>query len=63
MALPISYGNFSMEGEGNIRLYVFKKTDKVIKISRKNQKTVYINMRTNEETEELYEKLKNFVDK
>lgn len=57
------YGNFSMEGEGNIRLYVFKKTDKVIKISRKNQKTVYINMRTNEETEELYEKLKNFVDK
>lgn len=52
-----------MEGEGNIRLYVFKKTDKVIKISRKNQKTVYINMRTNEETEELYEKLKNFVDK
>lgn len=58
-----AYGNFSMEGEGNIRLYVFKKTDKVIKISRKNQKTVYINMRTNEETEELYEKLKNFVDK
>lgn len=57
-----AYGNFSMEGEGNIRLYVFKKTDKVIKISRKNQKTVYINMRTNEETEELYEKLKNFVD-
>ena len=58
-----AYGNFSMEGEGNIRFYVFKKTDKVIKISRKNQKTVYINMRTNEETEELYEKLKNFVDK
>lgn len=58
-----AYGNFSMEGEGNIRLYVFKKTDKVIKISRKNQKTVYINMRTNEETEELYEKMKNFVDK
>lgn len=58
-----AYGNFSMEGEGNIRLYVFKKTNKVIKISRKNQKTVYINMRTNEETEELYEKLKNFVDK
>lgn len=58
-----AYGNFSIEGEGNIRLYVFKKTDKVIKISRKNQKTVYINMRTNEETEELYEKLKNFVDK
>ena len=58
-----AYGNFSMEGEGNMRLYVFKKTDKVIKISRKNQKTVYINMRTNEETEELYEKLKNFVDK
>lgn len=58
-----AYGNFSMEGEGNIRLYVFKKIDKVIKISRKNQKTVYINMRTNEETEELYEKLKNFVDK
>lgn len=58
-----AYGNFSMEGEGNIRLYVFKKTDKVIKISRKNQKTVYINMRTNEETEELFEKLKKFVDK
>lgn len=58
-----AYGNFSMEGEGNIRLYVFKKTDKVIKISRKNQKTVYINMRTNEETEQLFEKLKNFVDK
>ncbi|WP_455093352.1 PH domain-containing protein [Parvimonas micra] len=58
-----AYGNFSMEGEGNVRLYVFNKTDKVIKISRKNQKTVYINMRTNEETEELYEKLKNFVDK
>lgn len=58
-----AYGNFSLEGEGNVRLYVFKKTDKVIKISRKNQKTVYINMRTNEETEELYEKLKNFVDK
>lgn len=58
-----SYGNFSLEGEGNVRLYVFNKTDKVIKISRKNQKTVYINMRTNEETEELYEKLKNFVDK
>lgn len=58
-----AYGNFSMEGEGNIRLYVFKKTDKVIKISRKNEKTVYINMRTNEETEELFEKLKNFVDK
>lgn len=58
-----AYGNFSMEGEGNVRLYVFNKTDKVIKISRKNEKTVYINMRTNEETEELYEKLKNFVDK
>lgn len=58
-----AYGNFSLEGEGNVRLYVFKKTDKVIKISRKNQKIVYINMRTNEETEELYEKLKNFVDK
>ena len=58
-----AYGNFSLEGEGNVRLYVFNKTDKVIKISRKNQKTVYINMRTNEETEELYEKLKNFVDK
>lgn len=58
-----SYGNFSLEGEGNVRLYVFKKTDKVIKISRKNEKPVYINMRTNEETEELYEKLKNFVDK
>ncbi|MEB3059044.1 PH domain-containing protein [Parvimonas sp. D9] len=58
-----AYGNFSIEGEGNVRLYVFKKTDKVIKISRKNQKTIYINMRTNEETEDLYEKLKNFVDK
>ena len=58
-----AYGNFSMEGEGNVRLYVFNKTDKVIKISRKNEKTVYINMRTNEETEELFEKLKNFVDK
>ena len=58
-----SYGNFSLEGEGNVRLYVFNKTDKVIKISRKNEKPVYINMRTNEKTEELYEKLKNFVDK
>lgn len=58
-----AYGNFSMEGEGNVRLYVFNKTDKVIKISRKNEKPVYINMRTNEKTEELYEKLKNFVDK
>ncbi|WP_455087786.1 PH domain-containing protein [Parvimonas micra] len=58
-----AYGNFSLEGEGNVRLYVFKKTDKIIKISRKNQKSIYINMRTNEETEELYEKLKNFVDK
>ena len=58
-----AYGNFSLEGEGNVRLYIFKKTDKVIKISRKNQKTVYINKRTNEETEELFEKLKNFVDK
>ena len=58
-----AYGNFSLEGEGNVRLYVFNKTDKVIKISRKNEKPVYINMRTNEETEELYEKLKNFVDK
>lgn len=58
-----SYGNFSLEGEGNVRLYVFNKTDKVIKISRKNEKPVYINMRTNEETEQLYEKLKNFVDK
>ena len=55
-----SYGNFSLEGEGNVRLYVFNKTDKVIKISRKNEKPVYINMRTNEETEELYEKLKSF---
>lgn len=55
-----SYGNFSLEGEGNVRLYVFNKTDKVIKISRKNQKSIYINMRTNEETEELYEKLKSF---
>lgn len=58
-----SYGNFSLEGEGNVRLYVFNKTDKVIKLSRKNEKPVYINMRTNEETEELYEKLKNFMDK
>ena len=58
-----AYGNFSLEGEGNVRLYVFNKTDKVIKISRKNQKSIYINMRTNEKTEELYEKLKNFVDK
>lgn len=58
-----AYGNFSLEGEGNVRLYVFNKTDKVIKISRKNEKPVYINMRTNEETEELFEKLKNFVDK
>lgn len=58
-----AYGNFSLEGEGNVRLYIFKKIDKVIKISRKNQKTVYINKRTNEETEELFEKLKNFVDK
>ena len=58
-----AYGNFSLEGEGNVRLYVFNKTDKVIKLSRKNEKPVYINMRTNEETEELYEKLKNFVDK
>ncbi|MEB3072898.1 PH domain-containing protein [Parvimonas sp. C2] len=58
-----AYGNFSLEGEGNVRLYVFNKTDKVIKISRKNEKTVYINMRTNEETEQLFEKLKNFVDK
>ena len=58
-----AYGNFSLEGEGNVRLYVFNKTDKVIKISRKNEKLVYINMRTNEETEELFEKLKNFVDK
>ena len=55
-----AYGNFSLEGEGNVRLYVFNKTDKVIKISRKNQKTIYINMRTNEETEQLFEKLKNF---
>ena len=55
-----AYGNFSLEGEGNVRLYVFNKTDKVIKISRKNQKTIYINMRTNEETEKLYEKLKSF---
>ena len=55
-----SYGNFSMEGEGNVRLYIFNKTDKVIKISRKNENPVYINMRTNEETEQLYEKLKNF---
>ena len=52
--------NFSLEGEGNVSLYVFDKTDKVIKISRKNQKSIYINMRTNEETEELYEKLKSF---
>lgn len=37
-----SYGNFSLEGEGNVRLYVFNKTDKVIKISRKNEKPVYI---------------------
>lgn len=58
-----AYGNFSLEGEGNVRLYVFNKTDKVIKISRKNEKPVYINMRTNEETEELFEKLKKFVDK
>lgn len=58
-----AYGNFSLEGEGNVRLYVFNKTDKVIKISRKNEKPVYINIRTNEETEQLYEKLKNFVDK
>ena len=58
-----AYGNFSLEGEGNVRLYVFNKTDKVIKISRKNEKPVYINMRTNEETEQLFEKLKNFVDK
>lgn len=58
-----SYGNFSLEGEGNVRLYVFNKTDKVIKISRKNEKPVYVNMRTNEETEQLFEKLKNFVDK
>ena len=55
-----AYGNFSLEGEGNVRLYVFNKTDKVIKISRKNQKSIYINMRTNEETEKLYEKLKSF---
>ena len=33
-----AYGNFSLEGEGNVRLYVFNKTDKVIKISRKNEK-------------------------
>ena len=58
-----AYGNFSLEGEGNVRLYVFNKTDKVIKISRKNEKPVYINMRTNEETEQLFEKLKKFVDK
>ncbi len=58
-----AYGNFSLEGEGNVRLYVFNKTDKVIKISRKNEKPVYINIRTNEETEELFEKLKKFVDK
>lgn len=58
-----SYGNFSVEGEGNVRLYVFNKTDKVIKITRKNKKTIYINKRTIEETEKLFEELKNFVDK
>ncbi len=58
-----AYGNFSLEGEGNIRLYRFNKVDKIIKITRKNKKTIYINKRTIEETEKLFEELKNFVDK
>lgn len=58
-----SYGNFSIEGEGNIRLYRFNKVDKIIKITRKNKKTIYINKRTIEETEKLFEELKSFVDK
>ena len=55
-----SYGNFSVEGEGNIRLYRFNKVDKIIKITRKNKKTIYINKRTIEETEKLFEELKSF---
>lgn len=55
-----AYGNFSLEGEGNIRLYRFNKVDKIIKITRKNQKTIYINKRTIEETEKLFKELKSF---
>lgn len=55
-----AYGNFSLEGEGNIRLYRFNKVDKIIKITRKNKKTIYINKRTIEETEKLFEELKGF---
>lgn len=55
-----AYGNFSLEGEGNIRLYRFNKVDKIIKITRKNKKTIYINKRTIEETEKLFEELKDF---
>lgn len=54
-----AYGNFTMKETGSARLYIYNKVKEVIKIKRKNKSTIFINMKTKEETVKLYEKLKN----
>lgn len=59
-----SYGNFNVQNVGDVRLYLFNKTKKVIEIKIKNQKTIYVNTKTDKETEDLYEKIeKNLLKK
>lgn len=50
-----SYGNFAVSGIGNVRLYYYNTSKKVIEI--KADKTYLFNEKTDEKTEELYKKL------
>lgn len=52
-----NYGNFKIEGIGNVRLYIFNEVDKIIEIKLKNGKLFYINQETQEDTMKLYENL------
>lgn len=57
-----STGNYSIEGYGKVRLYIYNNSKKVIEIKTKDKKFL-INEPTDEKTEELYRQLKEFVNK
>ena len=53
----MAYGNFEAKGLGKIRLYLYNDVKSVIEIKRKDKKTIYVNMKTEEKTKELFNKL------
>ncbi|MGO3018950.1 MAG: PH domain-containing protein [Anaerococcus sp.] len=57
-----STGSYSIEGYGNVRLYIYNNSKKVIEIKTKDKKFL-INEDTDQKTEELYKRLNDFINK